>query len=287
MVTIVEALNRGAEFLTKKGVPSARLQTELLLAHLLKMPRMNLYLNFARELASAEADALRGMIQRRGQREPLQYITGSVSFCGLELTVNSNVLIPRPETESLAEQAWKFLASLPGDPAPRALDLCCGSGCLAIAMAAHAAGALITAADISGGALAVARENTARHQLQGRLDLRQGDGFAALDSQVKFDLIVSNPPYIPSAEIETLDPEVRDFEPRGALDGGPDGADFQRRIAREAGAFLNPNGRVMVELEEESAENVRSIFAASAWEIERVEPDLNGQPRILIARRPE
>ncbi len=251
------------------------------------MPRMNLYLNFSRELAPSEADALRGMIQRRGQREPLQYITGSVSFCGLELTVNKNVLIPRPETELLAERAWKFLTSRPMEPAPRALDLCCGSACLAVALAAHAPAALIMAADISGDALAVARENIARHQLESRIEPQQGDAFAALDRQSRFDLIVSNPPYIPSAEIDQLDPEVRDFEPRGALDGGPDGADFQRRIAAEASAFLNPDGRVMVELEEDSAENVRSIFAGAGWVIEGVEADWNGKPRILVARRRE
>jgi release factor glutamine methyltransferase len=246
---------------------------------------MNVYLNFSRELTAPEADALRGMIQRRGQREPLQYITGSVSFCGLELTVNKSVLIPRPETELLAERAWKYLGSLPDHPAPRVLDLCCGSGCLAIALAARVPAALVTATDISDEALKVAQENIARHRLEERVELRQGDGVGALDSQVKFDLIVSNPPYIPSAEIEGLDPEVRDFEPRAALDGGPDGADFQRRIARETGPFLQPEGRVMVELEEESAEIARRIFAEAGWTVEGVEPDLNGKSRILIARR--
>lgn len=286
-MTILEAIQRSAEFLAKKGVGSARLQAELLLAHVLNMPRLQLYLNFQRELAPPEAEALRTLAVRRGQREPWQYIVGSVSFCGLELMVNRSVLIPRPETEQLAERAWRFLAAraVAGGSRPQALDLGTGSGCLAIALAVHAPEAALLAVDISAASLEVARANVARRQLDERVRLVEADGFAGLSSQDQFDLIVSNPPYIPSAEIESLEPEVRDFEPRGALDGGPDGADFYRRIAAEAGAHLKPDGRLMVELEEDGAGAARRIFVERGWEVEAIETDLSGKPRILIARR--
>jgi len=284
-VTILEVIQRSAEYLAKRGVDSPRLQVELLLAHVLKMPRMKLYLNFERPLTPPELEALRALVQRRGLREPLQYIVGTVSFYGLDIAVNRNVLIPRPETELLAERAWRFLQSVSADGAtPHALDLCTGSGCLAMALAAKVPTAQICATDISAAALAVARQNINQHNLGARISVREGDGFGALDRQSKFNLIVSNPPYIPSAEVESLDPEVRDFEPRSALDGGADGLDFVKRIALEAASFLHSDGRVMVELEEDSAEAARRIFTEAGWIVEAVEPDYNSKPRILIAR---
>jgi release factor glutamine methyltransferase len=284
-VTILEVIQRSAEFLGKKGVGAPRLQVELLLAHVLKMPRMNLYLNFERVLSAPETETLRELVRRRGQREPLQYIVGSTSFCGLELAVSPHVLVPRPETELLAERAWKFLGQLPADCQARALDLGTGSGCLAIAMAVHAPRARVDATDFSGDALGTARQNAARHQVAERIDFHQGDGFAALGREKRFDLIVSNPPYIATAEIQTLEPEVRDHEPRLALDGGADGLDFYRRIAAEAGAFLRPGGRVMLELNDNGAENVGKIFAQAGWKIEAIEPDYNRHQRIFIAHQ--
>lgn len=284
-MTILEVIERSADFLKKKGVASPRLQVELLLAHLLKMPRMKLYLNFERPLAESEVEAVREAVRRRGQREPLQYITGSVSFCGLELSVNKNVLIPRPETELLAERAWKFLVALSPNNPSRAMDLGTGSGCLAIALAANAPRAIIDAVDLSADALNVARENAARHNVGERIQFHQGDGFAAMSRDTQFDLIVSNPPYIPAAEIETLEPEVRDHEPRMALDGGADGFDFYRRIAAQAGEFLRSGGRVMLELNDNRGEEVGKIFEQSGWQTEAVEPDYNKQQRIFIARR--
>ncbi|HEY1490582.1 MAG TPA: peptide chain release factor N(5)-glutamine methyltransferase, partial [Verrucomicrobiae bacterium] len=257
-MTVLEAIQKSTEFLGKKNVESPRLQTELLLAHLLKMPRMKLYLNFDRVLSRAETDALREFVKRRGQREPLQHITGSTSFCGFEITVNRHVLVPRPETELLADLGWNFLQGRAGNPlhagrraedcAPyQALDFCTGSGCIAIALAAKCLGAKIVATDFSAEALALAKENAARNNVAEQTEFQQGDGFAALANGAQFDLIVSNPPYIPSGEIATLDPEVRDFDPRVALDGGADGLEFYRLIASQAGAFLKPGGKVMVE----------------------------------------
>jgi len=281
----LEVIQRSADFLAKKGVEAPRLQVELLLAHLLKMPRMKLYLNFERPLSETELETVRELVRRRGLREPLQYITGSASFCGLELAVNSNVLAPRPETELLAERAWRFLAQLPAGTPSRALDLCTGSGCLAIALAVNAPAARVDATDISASALEVARANAVRHQLAERVQFHQGNGFAAVPADARFDLIVSNPPYIPTADIETLEPEVRDFEPRLALDGGVEGMDFYRRIAAEAGPFLRAGGRLMLELNDHGADGVRAIFERAEWTVEAIEPDYNRRPRIFIASR--
>jgi release factor glutamine methyltransferase len=284
-VTILEVIQLSADFLGKKGVAAPRLQVELLLAHVLKMPRMNLYLNFERALSAQETETLRELVRRRGRREPLQYIIGSVSFCGLELDVSRHVLVPRPETEMLAECGWNFLGQLPANGQVRALDLGTGSGCLAIALARHSPQARVDATDLSHDALNTARQNAERHQLAERIAFHQGDGFAALRAEHQFDLIVSNPPYIATAEIQTLEPEVRDYEPRLALDGGADGLDFYRRIAAEAGAFLRSEGRLMLELNDNGAPTVGKIFGQKGWKIEAVEPDYNRFQRIFIARK--
>src|SRR5579872_6320077 len=259
-VTVLEVIQRSAEFLTKKGVESPRLQVELLLAHVLHLPRMGLYLNFERPLTPKELDEIREMVRRRGQREPLQHILGSTSFCGLEMAVNASVLVPRPETELLAESAWEFLNSLPASPPPpSALDFGTGSGCLAIALAVKSPAAQVSALDISAEALALARQNAAQHQVKPRIQFFHGDGFNALPIEARFDLIVANPPYIPSGEIPTLEPEVRDHDPHVALNGGPDGLDAYQRLAREAAAFLRPGGRLMLEFGDGQAESIRGI----------------------------
>ena len=283
-MTVLEAIQKSTEFLAKKNVESPRLQTELLLAHLLQMPRMKLYLNFDRALTAAETDALRELVKRRGQREPVQHLTGSTGFCGLDIAVSRHALIPRPETEMLAELGWQFLATITGGPAT-GLDFGTGTGCIAIAIATKCPGARITALDISPDALALARQNAANLQVAERVAFVQGDGFAAVAGTPAFDLIVSNPPYIASAEIATLDPEVRDFDPRAALDGGSDGLDFYRRLAAEAGAFLKPGGKLMLEFGEGQAGDLEKILAAEKWVVEAVHQDYSQRARILVARR--
>jgi release factor glutamine methyltransferase len=279
---ILEVIQRSTDFLSRKGVSSPRLQVESLLAHLLRMPRMQLYLNFERALSAPELEALRAVVQRRGQREPLQYIVGSTSFCGLEIALNRHVLIPRPETEMLAERAWTFLQNAGENPS--ALEIGAGSGCLAIALARHAPKAKVLATDSSAPALETARRNAETNQVSDRVQFGQGDLFAAAPPDARFDLIVSNPPYIPTARIGALEAEVRDYEPRAALDGGADGQDFYRRIAAEARAWLRPAGRVMVELDDEGAAATSEIFLEAKWIIDSMEKDYNGRPRILIAR---
>jgi release factor glutamine methyltransferase len=281
-MSILEVIQRGTDFLARKGVASPRLQVELLLAHLLRLPRMQVYLSFERVLTETELAALRALVQRRGQREPLQYIVGSTSFCGLEIVLNRDVLIPRPETELLAERAWTFLQK--AGEAPSVLELGTGSGCLAIALARHAPQAKVCATDVSAPALELARRNAESNQVSDRVRFCAGNLFDAAPADGPFDLIVSNPPYLPTARIASLEAEVREHEPRGALDGGADGLDFYRRIAAEAGARLRPEGRVMVELDDEGAEATRRIFQGARWHVEGVEKDYNGHERILIAR---
>lgn len=286
-VTVLEVIQRSAEFLARKGVESPRLQAELLLAHQLKLPRMRLYLDFERALTQGELDAFRELIKRRGQREPLQHIIGSTSFCGLEIAVNRHVLIPRPETELLAERGWGFLNQLstPGPQPSTALDFGTGSGCLAIALAWKCPAAEVYAVDISAEALELARQNAARHGLAERIRFLHGDGFAAVAAGVRFDLIVSNPPYIPSGEIAGLQAEVRDYDPRGALDGGTDGLDYGRRLAGEAAALLKPQGRLMMEFGDGQADRLRELFQEQKWIVEAVVEDYTRRPRILVAAR--
>jgi release factor glutamine methyltransferase len=290
------------------------------------MPRMRLYLNFERALTAPETDALRDFVKRRGRREPLQHIIGTVSFCGLEMAVNRHALVPRPETELLAELGWQFLNKLSEeqvaratnlnnhseigdsyDSSLRALDLGTGTGCIAIALAVKCTNVRIAATDISADALALARENAARNGVAEQIEFLQGDGFAVFQpverdtrvtesntefgnswnsspQRMEFDLIISNPPYIPTAEITSLQPEVRDFDPRAALDGGVDGLDFYRRFSAQAKPFLKPHGKIMFEFGDGQAESIRTIFENEKWIVEAVKADYSQRPRILIAR---
>jgi len=290
---VAEVIQSGSEFLARKGVDSPRLQIELLLAHVLEVPRLKLYLNFERNVTDTEMETLRGLLRRRGEREPLQHLLGSTSFCGLELLVNPQVLIPRPETELLGERARRLFDAFDGEPRTggaatlTVLDFGTGSGCLAILLAVHCPRARIHALDISAAALNIARQNAARHQVAERIEFHLSDGFAGLPAGLRFDLLVGNPPYVPSAEIETLQPEVRRHDPRLALDGGSDGLCFYRRLAVEAAPYMAPGGRAILEFGAGQAEPIRKIFSSANWIVESVEEDYSHRPRILIARWPD
>ena len=283
-MTVLEVIQKSSDFLAKRGVDSARLQTELLLAHVLKLPRMKLYLNFERKLSDTELGSIRELVKRRGQREPLQHITGSTSFCGLEMAVNRHVLVPRPETELLAEAGWQFLSTIHSQPST-ALDFGTGSGCIAIALAAKCPAARIVALDVSEEALAVAKQNAAINGVSEQTEFLHEDGLRALPTDSRFDLFISNPPYIATAEIATLQPEVRDFDPRGALDGGADGLDFYRMLADQAGHFLKPEGKIMLEFGDGQADGIKRMFESQKWVVEAVREDYTRRPRILVARR--
>lgn len=278
---MLEVIQRSTEFLSRKGVETPRLQAELLLAHVLACPRLKLYLEFERNLAPAELDAMRELVRRRGNREPLQYLTGAAAFCGLDLKVTPAVLIPRPETEVLAERAWAFLDGLSAEK-PQVLDYGTGSGCLAISLATHCPRAQITAVDASAAALAVARENATRCIVADRIRFILGDRLASV-SGLAFDLLVSNPPYIPSGDWAGLEAEVQVHEPRLALDGGPDGLEVIRHLAEHAADVLQPNGRIMLEFGDGQAPAVQALFEANGWRVEHVVADLAGKPRHLVA----
>jgi release factor glutamine methyltransferase len=209
-VTVLEVIQRSAEFLAQRGVDSPRLQVESILANVLALPRLQLYLNFQRELTESELQQVREMVKRRGHREPLQHILGSTSFCGLELKVTPAALIPRPETELLAERAWQFLSTLNSQPST-ALDVGTGTGCIAIAIAVNAPQDSRDCHRRIAGSARIGERNAARHNVGDRIEFHFGDAFKAIPRSAPFDLIVSNPPYIPSGEIASLQPEVREL----------------------------------------------------------------------------
>lgn len=283
-MTVLEVIQRSTEFLSRRGVDSPRLNAELLTAHVLGLPRLQLYLNFERPLTESQRETLRALVRRRGDREPLQHLTGSTSFCGLELLVTRDVLVPRPETEGLAELAWRRLQTSPSTP-PRALDFGTGSGCLAIAVAVHCPRAEVHALDRSNEALTVARRNAATHQVTSRVHFHCGDGFHALPPNLPgepaFDVLMSNPPYIPTAECDQLPPEVRDHDPRQALDGGLDGLDFYRVLTAEGARWLRPEGCLVLEIGDGQESAVSALAASHGWRVDALEKDLAGTPRIL------
>lgn len=315
-MTVLQAIENQTRFLEGKDVESPRLNAEWLLAHVLNLPRLELFLKGNRSLSAVEMEAFRELVERRGQREPLQHILGTANFCGLELWVTPDVLVPRPETELLAERAVAFLRDRVGAHSPQTrvaadvrrlhsnletaeeaslltssathlmvLDIGTGSGCLPIFIVHEVPVARATTVDISPAALTVARENARRVGVVDRIEFIEGDGFEALSQSKHYDLILSNPPYIPSDEIGRLEPEVRDFDPRLALDGGPDGLVFYRRIATQAAHRLKTGGKLMLELGHDQAAAVTEIFERQMWIVEALVPDYSRVPRILIARR--
>lgn len=301
-MTVLEAIRKGADFLQRKGIESPRLQVELLLAHLLGLKRMELYLNFDRSLTAAQVDALRELILRRSRHEPLQYILGTVNFCGLELKVGPAVLIPRPETELLAELGREYLQSLVpphqcastsgscvcnGSVRPLAIDFGTGSGCLAIVLAVACPQAQIIAVDVSEAALDVARENALKHNVADRIRFVCADSLSALGGQAKADLVITNPPYIPSDQIPTLQPEISQYEPRVALDGGSDGLAVLTRLAHEAHAVLRDGGLLMTEFGDGQETALYEMFTRAGWHAVEIKPDESGRPRFLLARHRE
>jgi release factor glutamine methyltransferase len=200
--------------------------------------------------------------------------------------VGPDALIPRPETELLAEQAWGWLAGRSalagGDAARTVLDFGTGTGCLAIAIVKHDPAARVVAVDISPEALELARRNALANGVADRIEFQLSDAFTAVPSGRQFDLIVANPPYIASSEVARLEPEVRDHDPRLALDGGSDGLDFYRRLAAEGRAFLRPEGRLMAEFGDDQSQEIRGLFEAAGWRVIEILPDLSGRLRLIV-----
>lgn len=282
--TVLSLLGRAADHLRSLGFDEARLHAELLLAHVLGLPRIGLYLNFDRPLTAEETDHFKKLFRRRLNHEPLQYILGETEFMGLRIVVDPRVLIPRPETELLVERALAFAAGLSGGPIA-ILDVGTGSGNIAVALAHRLRSASVTALDVSADALRVAGGNVERH-VPGRVELVTGDLFSDVLPQRTFDLVVSNPPYIPLEEFPRLQPEVRNFEPRLATTDEGDGLRFHRRLVHLAWNFLKPGGAFMVEIGFGQAGAVSVLFSDAGFTGVDVTPDYAGIDRVVEGRKP-
>jgi release factor glutamine methyltransferase len=255
--TVLKVLNWTKGYLAEKGVENARLEAEWLLCAATGLDRVGLYVNYEKPLTEAELTSYRATVARRAKREPLQYILGSQEFWGLEFLVTPAVLIPRHDTEVLVQAAIDRAVA-----ARRLLDIGLGSGCIAVALAKAIPAAEVWGVEQSPTALALARQNAAQHDV--RLTLCEGSLFEPVSGE-RFDLIVSNPPYIPTADLATLQPEVRDYEPLAALDGGPDGLDFYRAIIPAAPAHLTPGGWLLFEVGIDQAAQVGELFAQAGF----------------------
>jgi release factor glutamine methyltransferase len=262
-------------YFARAGVDAPRLTAEVLLAHALSCDRVRLYMDFDKPLGEPELARFRELVKRRAGGEPTAYLTGVKEFFGRPFRVDARVLVPRPETELLVELA---LPLLPAQGA--ALDLCTGSGCIGVSLALERPEARVVATDVSADALAVARENA--EALGAKVELARGDLFAPLGPE-RFDVVVSNPPYVPSAEIARLAPEVR-REPRHALDGGSDGLALLSRLVGAAPGYLRPGGALLVEIHESHVESVPDLCRRAGFVSTELRRDLAGLPRAVVAR---
>ncbi len=279
--TTLSVLDWTTQRFVDAGITSARLEAQLLLSHVLQCSRTQLYMNFDKPLAEAELAGYRGLIQRRLRGEPVAYLIGEHEFWGLPLFVDANVLVPRPDTETVIEVAVKARVD---KAAPcRVLDLCTGSGAIALALAKELPAATVIATDVSAEAVAIATKNVERNKMGERVEVRRGDLFAPVAGEV-FDVIASNPPYIATAVIATLSAEVK-REPVIALDGGADGMAFYDRICAEAMAHLAPGGVLVVEHGYDQADAVRSRFERAGFGDVALVHDLAKNPRVTWGRR--
>lgn len=287
--TISELLRVTTDYLKKKGIDSPRLSAEILLAHQLDLNRVKLYLDFDRPLQDEEVAGFRLLVRRRLNREPIQYITGIQEFWSLAFTVAPPVLIPRPESELLVEEALSLIGrkNLPGDRNPKILDLGTGSGALAISLAKEVKGIGLWASDISEEALRIARLNACKHGVEDRIVFSQGDLWEPFAEEgLTFDLVLSNPPYIDSGSFDSLPPEVRDHEPRTALDGGEGGMLFIERIIREGPDFLERGGWLLVEMDPDQTTSALTLIEESGqYSEQRRIKDYSHRYRVVVARK--
>jgi release factor glutamine methyltransferase len=283
MPTVLEIIQKTAEFLTARGVESPRLNAELMIGHVLDLKRMQLYLQFERVLTEPELVKIRPLVKRRSQREPLQYILGSVDFGGLKLKVDRRALIPRPETELLIEI---IVGLCKAKPPARVLDLGTGSGAIALALAKAFPEATVTAVERSEEALALAAENAEMTGLAARVKLERGAWFEGIANDARFDLIVSNPPYLSEAETAEALPEVRDHEPKVALIAADGGLADLQHIITTAPRFLAVDG--MLALETGILQHAELLRLADENGLVRAEArrDLTGRDRFILAWKP-
>lgn len=279
---ILEVINKTVPFFEKQGIANPRLNIEWLLAHVLQQRRLDLYLQFERELDEATLGRLRELVRRRATGEPVQYVTGEAPFYGLSFAVNRHVLIPRPETEVLVEAVSKRITN--HQSPVTVIDVGTGSGCIAVTLAKELSHARIVAVDASAEALAVARANARRHGVENSARFWQGDLVEAVPDNVGVDVVVSNPPYLASGDWATLPKEVRDFEPVPALVAGEDGLEVIRRLVSSARRVLSPSGIVALEIGAGQRAAVEQLFGAHGYGAVEVVKDLQGHERVLLAQ---
>ena len=275
--TLLKLLRWTTSYFSEKEIDNPRLDAERLLAHVLELDRVGLYLNYDRPLVAKELDAIRPLVKRRGQREPLQYLLGVTEFWSLEFKVTPDVLIPRADTEILVEETLERAGS-----EGQLLDVGTGSGAIVISLASERPNWQMTGLDISAAALDVARENVEKNRVTNQVQLVQGD-LAELPAQ-QYDLIVSNPPYIARKEWDQLMPEVRCFEPQLALLAENDGLECYQRLAAQASSRLKPNGWLLVEIGYKQADAVKKLFADVGLIDLFIRKDYSGQPRVVGGR---
>lgn len=284
--TLGEVIAEARRMLEQAGVESAGQEACWLMEHVLLLPAHHIVADRDRLLSHAEVVAVRGLVQRRVGREPLQYILGTQEFCGLEFDVNPAVLIPRPETELLVEYVAQ---RIPAERQATIVDVCTGSGCIAVAVARLRPRARVIATDLSNPSLNVARQNAARHAVGERITWLEGDLLGPLaekELEGRIDVIVSNPPYIAEADWATLQPEVRLFEPRGALVAGPQGTELHERLLQEAGRYLSPGGALIMEIGAGQAHAMRRIVdQLPGYRFRRLVYDAAGLERVVIVER--
>ena len=274
--TIGELIKLSAGYLEEKGCSSARLDAELLLAHVLELDRLDLYLNFDKPLDNREVSEYRSLIGRRGQRIPVAYLTGVKEFYSLPFKVTPAVLIPRPETEFIID---KILELVEPDEPVKILEIGTGSGAIAIALACQDPNFSITATDISREALDIAKNNAANLEVCHQISFVEADLFTNVEG--KFEIICSNPPYIPSDELSGLAPELFE-EPRLALDGGSDGLCFYNKILEQASSYLENPGFVVLEIGWNQAETVRKLGVQAGFLWLETVVDYGGNDRVVI-----
>jgi len=285
--TIQRLLNWITEHFAEHDIDSPRLSAELLLSYVLGMKRIELYTQFDKTVSQNHLDKLHELVKRCGEHEPLAYLIGRGEFYSLDIKVNSDCMIPRPETELLVERAIEFIRKREGEQF--VCDLCTGSACIAVAIAKNCLNAHIVATDICDSALALAAENVANHNVRERVTLLCGDLFAPIIERLdntEFDLIVCNPPYVSSGEYEVLDKNVKDYEPKHALYAGSDGLDIYRRIAERVDEFLKPDAALMLEIGYAQGPAVRELLEQTGVFAEvKIEKDSQNNDRVVIARR--
>ena len=276
------AIHAGADLLQKAGIVSARLDAEVLLRHVLGVEKAEFYLGFDVGLDATAEREFQKLLLRRAGREPVAYITGHKEFWSLDFVVTPAVLIPRPETELLVEQALKLAMRHSRRYASKILDLGTGSGAIAVSLAQELPQARLCAVDISAAALEVARLNARRHGVEERMEFFCGDLFEPVAEEGEgFDLIVANPPYIRSGDLAALAPEIRHWEPMAALDGGVDGLLYYRKIVAEAGDYLKTGGTLLFEIGDGMGGPVRRLFGD--YEPAEVYRDYAGKERVVAA----